>query len=52
MDTTILKEFIEELKAIEQNNKKSISVPNLLPTQIFVINEIIKMAEKKVTDNE
>lgn len=52
MDTTILKEFIEELKQIEPDNKKSISVPNLLPSQIFVIDEIIKMAEKKVRDNE
>jgi hypothetical protein len=52
MDTTILKEFIEELKQIEEQNKKSFSIPNLLQSQIFVINEIIKLAEKKVSDNE
>lgn len=52
MDTTILEEFIEELKQIEPDNKKSISVPNLLNSQIFVINEIIKLAEKKVSDNK
>ena len=51
MDTTILEEFIEELKQIEGLNKKSVSVPNLLESQIFVINEIIKLAEKKVSDN-
>ncbi len=48
MDTTILEEFIEELKQIEEKNKKSASVPDLLESQIFVINEIIKLAEKKV----
>ena len=47
MDTAILEEFIEELKQIEEKNKKSVSVPNLLPSQIFVINEIIKLAEEK-----
>jgi hypothetical protein len=52
MDTTILEEFIEELKQIEGMNKKSVSVPNLLDSQIFVINEIIKLAEKKVIDNK
>jgi hypothetical protein len=52
MDTTILEEFIEELKQIEEKNKKSISVPNLSDSQIFVINEIIKLAEKKVSDNK
>ena len=52
MDTIILEEFIEELKQIEEKNKKSVSVPNLLDSQIFVINEIIKMAEKKVSDNK
>ena len=52
MDTTILEEFIEELKQIEGMNKKSISVPNLMQSQIFVINEIIKMAEQKVSDNK
>jgi hypothetical protein len=52
MDTTILEEFIEELKQIEGMNKKSVSVPNLLESQIFVINEIIKLAEKKVSDNK
>lgn len=29
MDTAILEEFIEELKQIEGENKKSLSVPNL-----------------------
>ena len=52
MDTTILEEFIEELKQIEEKNKKSVSVPNLSESQIFVINEIIKLAEKKVSDNK
>lgn len=52
MDTAILEEFIEELKQIEEKNKKSVSVPNLLPSQIFVINEIIKLAEEKVINNK
>ena len=52
VDTTILEEFIEELKQIEEKNKKSVSVPNLSESQIFVINEIIKLAEKKVSDNK
>ena len=52
MDTTILEEFIEELKQIENKNKKSIYVPDLLESQIFVINEIIKLAEQKVINNK
>jgi hypothetical protein len=52
MDTAILEEFIVELKQIEEKNKKSPYVPNLLESQIFVINEIIKMAEQKVIDNK
>jgi hypothetical protein len=52
MDTTLLEEFIEELKQIEEKNKKSVSVPDLSNSQIFVINEIIKLAEKKVSDNK
>jgi hypothetical protein len=52
MDTTILEEFIEELKQIEEKNKKSPLVPNLSDSQIYVINEIIKLAEKKVCDNK
>jgi hypothetical protein len=52
MDTRILEEFIEEMKQIERKNKESISVPDLLENQIFVINEIIKLAEKKVSDNK
>jgi hypothetical protein len=52
MDTTILEEFIEELKKIEDKNKKSVSVPNLSDSQIFVINEIIKLAEIKVNENK
>ena len=51
MDTTILEEFVEELKQIEQKNKESVSVPNLLDNQIFVINEIIKLAEQKIINN-
>ena len=51
METTILEEFIEELKQVEEKNKKSFN-PNLLQSQIFVINEIIKMAEQKVIDNK
>jgi len=47
MDTKILEEFIEELKKIEPENKASFN-PNLMQSQIFVINEIIKMAEQKV----
>lgn len=50
MDTTILEEFIEELKQIEDKNKKSTRVANLSESQIYVINEIIKLAEKKVND--
>ena len=52
MDTAILEEFIVELKQIEEKNKKSPYVPNLSESQIFVINEIIKLAEKKVSDNK
>lgn len=52
MDTTILEEFIEELKQIEEKNKKSVSVPNLSQSQIYVINEIIKLAEEKVSQNK
>jgi hypothetical protein len=52
METTILEEFIEELKQIEDKNKKSVSVPNLSQSQIFVINEIIKLAEIKVNENK
>ena len=51
MDTKILEEFIEELKQIEGDNKKSFN-PNLLPSQIFVINEIIKVAKQKVLTNK
>lgn len=51
MDTKILEEFIEELKKIEPENKSSFN-PNLSMAQIFVINEIIKMAEKKVLTNK
>lgn len=52
MDTTILEEFIEELKQIEEKNKKNPLIANLLDSQIYVINEIIKLAEKKVNDNK
>lgn len=52
MDTAILEEFIVELKQIEEKNKKSPYVPNLSESQIFVINEIIKLAEQKVIDNK
>lgn len=49
MDTTILEEFIEELKQIEEKNKKNPNIPNLSDSQIWVINEIIKLAENKVS---
>lgn len=52
MDTTLLEEFIEDLKQIEPDNKKSPGIPDLMRSQIFVINEIIKMAEKKVSENK
>lgn len=52
MDTTILEEFIEDLKQIEEKNKKSSRVPNLSESQIYVINEIIKLAEQKLIDNK
>jgi hypothetical protein len=47
METKLLEEFIEELKKIEPENKASYN-PNLMQSQIFVINEIIRMAEEKV----
>jgi|688.fasta_scaffold1524237_2 hypothetical protein len=52
MDTKILEEFIVDLKQIEEKNKKSPYVPNLSESQIFVINEIIKLAEQKVSENK
>lgn len=52
MDTAILEEFIEELKQIEEKNKKSTRVLNLSESQIYVINEIIKLAEEKVSQNK
>ena len=52
MDTTILEEFIVELKKIEPENKANAFVPTLLKSQVFVINEIIKMAEQKVLTNK
>lgn len=51
MDVTILKEFIIELKQIESNCNNSTFVPSLSKQQIFIINEIIKMAEQKVINN-
>jgi len=51
MDTKLLEEFIEELKNIEPENKASCN-PKLMRSQIFVINEIIAMAEKKVATNK
>ena len=39
--------FPEKMILIKQINKKSISVTDLLKSQIFVINEIIKLAEEK-----
>ena len=47
METKILEEFIEELKQIVPNNNASYN-PNLMRSQVFVIDEIIKMAEQKV----
>lgn len=52
MDTAILEEFIEDLKQIEEKNKKSTRVPNLSQSQIYVINEIIELAEEKVSKNK
>jgi hypothetical protein len=51
METIILEEFIEELKQIVPNNKASFN-PNLMSSQVFVIDEIIKMAEQKVRTNK
>ena len=51
MDVTILKEFIIELKQIQGNCNNSAFVPSLSKQQIFIINEIIKMAEQKVLNN-
>jgi hypothetical protein len=48
MDTTILEEFIVELKQIEPNMNNTVFVPSLRKDQIWIINEIIKMAEQKV----
>jgi hypothetical protein len=48
MDTTILEEFIVELKQIEGNMNNSAFVPSLRKDQVWIINEIIKMAEQKV----
>jgi hypothetical protein len=47
-DTTILEEFIVELKQIEGNMNNSAFVPSLRKDQVWIINEIIKMAEQKV----
>jgi hypothetical protein len=52
MDTTLLEQFIEDLKQIEPYNKANPGVPDLMQSQIFVINEIIKMAEEKVSENK
>jgi hypothetical protein len=52
MDTKILEEFIVELKQIEGNMNKSAFVPSLRKDQIWIINEIIKMAEQKVRTNK
>lgn len=51
METIILEEFIEELKQIVPDNKASFN-PNLMRSQVFVIDEIIKMAEQKVLTNK
>lgn len=51
METVILEEFIEELKQIVPDNKASFN-PNLMRSQVFVIDEIIKMAEQKVLTNK
>ena len=47
METKILEEFIEELKQIVPDNNASYN-PNLTRSQVFVIDEIIKMAKQKV----
>jgi len=51
METKILEEFIEELKQIVPDNNASYN-PNLTRSQVFVIDEIIKMAEQKVLTNK
>jgi hypothetical protein len=51
METKILEEFIEELKKIVPENKASLN-PDLMRSQVFVIDEIIKMAEQKVLTNK
>jgi hypothetical protein len=51
METKILEEFIEELKQIVPENKASLN-PDLMRSQVFVIDEIIKMAEQKVLTNK
>jgi hypothetical protein len=48
MNATILEEFIVELKQIECNMNNSAFVPSLRKDQVWIINEIIKMAEQKV----
>ncbi len=52
MDTKILEEFIVELKQIEGNMNNSAFVPSLRKDQVWIINEIIKMAEQKVLTNK
>ena len=52
MDTTLLEEFVEDLKYIEEYNRNNPGVPNLMANQIFVINDIIKMAEQKISENK
>ena len=48
-NTNILEEFIQEINQVVEYNKSNPGVPTLLPNQIFVINEIIKMAETKIS---
>ena len=52
METKILEEFIEDLKKIVPENKTNLYVPTLLKSQVYVIEEIIKMAEEKVKTNK
>ena len=52
MDTKILEEFIQEINQVVEYNKNNPGVPTLLPNQIGVINQIIKMAEQKVLANK
>jgi hypothetical protein len=52
MDIEILEDFIKELRQIEPNMSSTIFTPSLKKDQVWIINEIIKMAEDKVLINK